>query len=155
MPKLAANVAREAEQAAQEDPYKLLPPGIYIGKLDSVEVSDDEGPSGFHFWTWKFKIMDEGYKGAEQAFITSLSPKARFSVGQAFAAFNVPADTHTDEICGQLAMLTITQQTIQKGNRAGQLGNQVQSLSPYDGSGSIDLEDQGGNGASAAQASDF
>lgn len=133
MPKLAANIAREAEQAAEEDPYKLLPVGMYVGKLDDVEVSDQPGPSGHDYWSWKFKIQDEGYQGNQQTFVTSLSPKARFSVGQAFAAFGVPADTHTDDILGELVLLTVTQNVIQKGNRAGQIGNQVQTLSPYDG----------------------
>lgn len=133
MPKLATNIAREAEQAAEEDPYKLLPDGQYVGKLDSVEVSDNEGASGFHYWTWLFKIQDPGYEGTEQRFITSLSPKARFSVGQAFAAFGVPADTHTDEIVGSLALLTVVQTVIQKGTRQGQTGNNVQQLDPYDG----------------------
>jgi hypothetical protein len=153
MPKLAANVAREAEQAAEEDPYKLLPDGLYVGKLDSVEVSDSEGASGYHYWAWKFKIQDEGYTGAEQTFITSLSPKARFSIGQAFAAFGVPADTHTDEICGKLVMLQVVQVTIQKGSRAGQIGNNVQTILPYDGSLGVPEALDRPDGAAAA--SDF
>lgn len=153
MPKLAANIAREAEQAAEEDPYKLLPVGIYVGKLDEVEVSDQPGPSGHDFWAWKFIVQDEGYKGAQQTAITSLSPKARFSIGAAFAAFGVPADTHTDEILGELALLTVNQAPIAKGNRAGQIGNRVESIDPYDGrlgaAEAIDAPDGG------SQASDF
>jgi len=134
MPKLAADMAREAEQAAEEDSFALIPAGLYIGKLESVEVSDEPGASGFHYWTWNFRIQDEGYTHSRQTFITSLSPKARFSVGGAFKAFGVPADTHTDDLLGHLATLQVTQATITKGTRAGQIGNSVQFIAEYDGS---------------------
>lgn len=133
MPKLAAEVARHAEEAAQEGGPQPIPEGVYVGRLHSVEISEKEGPSGHHYWTWIFKLQDEGYQNREQRLITSLSPAAAFAVGGAFAAFGVPADTDTDELLGRLALLKVTQGVIQSGSRQGEVGNRVQYLMPYDG----------------------
>lgn len=133
MPKLASDLARAAEQAAEggnED--DLVPEGIYIGKLFEVTVSDKPGASGYNFWMWKFKLEDEGYKGNEQVMITSLSPKADFAFGYAFAAFGVPADTDTDELCGQFVRLNISIVIQEKGPAAGTRRNRVESIMPLE-----------------------
>ena len=133
MPKLGSDIAREAENAAEEDGPEPVPDGVYVGKLDEVKVSDEPGNSGHHYWMWVFKLQDEEYQNKKLTFITSLSPKARFSVGGAFKAFGVPADTHTDELLGQLATLHVSMGPIQRGSRKGQMGNTIESLSPYEG----------------------
>lgn len=132
MPKLASEEAREVEKAAEEGGPQPLPDGLYIGRLFEVAVSDKAGASGYHYWIWKFKIEDEGYKGREQWTNTSLSPKARFSVGGMFSAFGVPADTHTDELLGERVMLKIRQKVIEGGARQGEIGNEVQYAMPFD-----------------------
>lgn len=153
MPKLSDHDAREAEKAAEEGGPEPLPAGIYVGRLFEVEVSDKAGDSGYHYWTWKYKIEDEGYKGREQRHITSLSPKAAFSIGGAFAAFGVPADTHTDELLGQRVLLQVTRAPIAKGTRAGEIGNTVQYTMPYDPEkNATPLDDVGG---SVARDEDF
>lgn len=134
MPKLATNHAREAEKAADESEersFDVVPEGVYVGRLFEVEVSDKEGDSGFHYWIWKFKLEKEGYQGKEARFFTSLSPKAAFSIGGAFKAFGVPADTHTDELLNRRAKLQISQAVIEKGSRKGQIGNNVDNLLPF------------------------
>lgn len=132
MPKLGSDDARAAEKAAEEGGPEPLPTGIYVGRLFEVEVSDKPGDSGYHYWTWKYKIEDEGYKNREQRHITSLSPKAAFSIGGAFASFGVPADTHTDELLGQRVLLNVVRAPIASGARAGEIGNRVQYTMPYD-----------------------
>lgn len=153
MPKLAGDIAREAEKAAEEDGPEPVPDGIYTGVLQEVKVSDDEGASGYHYWSWVFKIQSEDVpeaNGKKLSFITSLSPKARFSVGGAFKAFGVPADTHTDDLLGRKANLHVSLGAIKRGSRKGQLGNSVESLSQYEGE-----QPQMSNRATMVSDSDF
>jgi hypothetical protein len=135
MPKLGADEARVAEQAAEEGGPELIPTGTYLCKLLDVEVSDKEGDSGYHYWSWMLKIIEEGSKfaGREIRLITSLSPKAAFAIGGAFAAFGVAADTHTDELLGEKVYARIVVAKITKGSRMGEDGNNVNYLLPYDG----------------------
>jgi len=132
MPKLSSDVARQVEEEAEKGGPQPIPEGIYLARLFEVEVSDKVGDSGYHYWIWKFRIEEEGYKGREQWTNTSLSPKAAFAVGGMFKAFGVPADTHTDELLGRLAYLKVNQQVIAKGPRAGEMGNNVQYAMPYE-----------------------
>jgi hypothetical protein len=131
MPKLPANIGAEADKAASEDGPAPVPAGQYVGKLLEVKVSDKPGPSGSHYWTWEYQVMDDGYTGKKLRHITSLSEKARFSVGGAFAAFGVPSDTDTDELIGQRVLLVVSQTPIQSGPREGQLSNRVDYTLPY------------------------
>lgn len=132
MPKLANDDAREAEAAAEADAPEPIPAGQYVGRLLDVTVSDEPGDSGFHYWTWLYEVQDEGYRGRKQRHITSLSPKAKFSIGGAFRAFGVPADTHTDELIGESVLLNVDVQPISKGSRKGQLANRVLNTEPLD-----------------------
>jgi hypothetical protein len=135
MPKLGHEEARVAEQAAEEGGPELIPEGTYLLQLLDVEVSDKPGGSGFHYWTWQYKIVDEDskFKGREIRLITSLSPKAAFSIGGAFAAHGVPADTHTDELLGQKVWGRITIGKITSGPRTGEDSNNLNYTSPFDG----------------------
>lgn len=132
MPKLSKAVATEADQAAVESGPAPIPEGLYVGRLLEVKVSDNPGPSGSHYWMWEYQVMDDGYNGKKLTHITSLSEKARFSVGGAFAAFGVPSDTDTDELLGQRVMLHVVQTVIQKGPRQGQNTNSVDYTLPFD-----------------------
>lgn len=152
MPKLASDQARQAEQAHLEGPKDqgpLVPEAMYLGKLKEVEVSNKPGPSGHHYWVWTFELQDEGYEGVEKALITSLSPDAAFAVGGAFAAFHVPADTDTDELLGQFAVLEISQVPIEKGSRKGELTNRVEKLHPVDGDLEREVASASGGGVTA------
>lgn len=103
-----------------------------MGQLFEVDVSDAPGQSGFHYWIWKFRILDDGYRGKEVRTNTSLSPKAAFKIGETFAAFGVAADTHTDELLGQRAMLYVTQRPSDDGLRTF---NDIARVMPYDSTG--------------------
>lgn len=132
MPKLPADVARAAEQAAEEGGPAPIPEAIYLTRLYEVEAPDKDGPSGYPYWLWRVRVEDEGYKGKELAMVTSLSPKAQFAFGNAFAAFGVPADTNTDELLGRLirASVSITVQT--KGQYAGAKQNSINYFLPLE-----------------------
>lgn len=132
MPKLTQAMAQEADKAADDGGPAPIPAGVYVGKLLGVTVSDKEGDSGYHYWMWEYQVMDEGYTSKKLRLITSLSPKARFSIGGAFAAHGVPSDTHTDELVGSRVLLQVTQGPIQKGPRAGQVVNRLDYTMPYD-----------------------
>ncbi len=135
MPKLGYDEAREAEKAAEEDGPELIPEGTYLLQLLDVEVSDKPGESGFHYWVWQYKIVDEDskFKGREIKLFTSLSPQAKFSIGGAFKAHGVPADTHTDELLGSKVYGRITVGKITKGPRAGEDSNNLNYTAPFDG----------------------
>lgn len=133
MPKLSDDVARDAEVAAEDNDGRreLIPEGVYVGRLFEVSVSDNAGPSGYHYWAWKFKLEDDGYKNREQWLITSLSPDSQFAIGGAFKAFGVPANTHTDELLGERALLKVSVSVAQKGSRAGEKVNRTDYIMPY------------------------
>lgn len=147
MPKLAADIAREADNAADEGGPAPIPVGLYVGKLLGVTVSDKEGPSGSHYWTWEYQVMDEGYTAKKLRLITSLSEKARFAIGGAFAAHGVSSDTDTDELVGDRVLMQVGQRTLDKGTNKGQIVNSIEYTLPYD-------EDQAA-GISPAHDSDF
>lgn len=128
MAKLPKKVAQEVAEV--ESSFELLDEGPYVGTLRDVKVSDDEGPSGFHFWTWEFDLDD--FPG-RQWVTTSLSPKAYFKLQETFTAFDATPDTDTDELIGDKVKLIISQTTAQQGKRKGELVNQVDAVLPLDG----------------------
>lgn len=143
MPRLNEQDARAAEQAAEESSQRFepVPDGVYIAVLKEVEVSDGPGASGFNYWTWKYSIVEEPYVNKPLRHITSLSPKAAFSVGGAFKAYGVPASTHTDDLIGQKVMAKVSVKPIATGPRKGELTNQVDAVLPYEEGDDKDLDD--------------
>lgn len=147
MPQLSNAEAREAEQAAEESAERFdpVPAGMYVGKLAEVVVSDNVGDSGYHYWMWRFDIQDEGYEKKQVQSVTSLSPKASFSLGLMFKGFGVPADTHTDELVGELVLLNVS--VVPSRKDPNRNVNQVDEVLPYDGDSGdgsgADLEDFG------------
>jgi hypothetical protein len=142
MPQLSKAEAREAEQQAEESAQRFdpVPAGMYIGKLTEVVVSDKAGDSGYEYWMWRWDLEDDGYSGKTAQSITSLSPKAAFSFGLHFKAFGVPADTHTDELVGRLALLNLSQ--VPSSKDPNRMVNRVEEVLPFDG------ESGDGSGAS-------
>lgn len=129
MPKLTKQRAKKVE-AAEGGSFDVLDDGMYVGRLREVTVG--EGNAG-PYWQWVYEIP-EGFEHAGRRFwnITSLSEKADWKMKETFDAFGVPADTDTDELCGQLVLLSVSQVTQQKGKNAGKLTNQVDEVLPYD-----------------------
>lgn len=135
MPKLNK---KEAQETAKTEAWgtgpRLLPEGRYAGRLMSVTESDQPGPSGYNQWSWRFTHLHdvEGNDlGGTQFLNTSLSPKARGGLKQAFDAFGYTTDSDTDEMLGEWAVLYITQGVAQQGKRAGQTVNSVNSIAEF------------------------
>jgi hypothetical protein len=130
MPKLDDAVAGEVEEAESMD-FTPLKPGIYACKLLEVEVKEGQKAP---YWNWKYEVLEgQPNEGRFLWNVTSLSPKAAFKLKETFEAFGVPANTDTDELCGCVVNLQVDQRTIQSGAKAGQTGNQVAQVLPFDG----------------------
>jgi hypothetical protein len=125
-----ADAKRVAENV--DEGFTILDDGMYLCRLDKVEVSEKPGGSGFHYWSWILEVAQEEGKGRKLWHVTSLSPKADFAMANTFAAFDYTTDTDTDEICGQLVMAIVGHRIIDQGPRTGQLANTVESLLRYD-----------------------
>lgn len=127
-----AHVPKEQQAAAEAageswGQFKLLDPGLYSATLDEVDATRT-GPSGM-YWAWVFKYDNQPGK----AFLnTSFSPKAIGSVGAVYRAFDAPIDTDTDELIGERVVLAIVVSKVKKGERKGQLRNEVASVLPYE-----------------------
>lgn len=130
MPQLNPEMAQKVADA--EDTFAAIPAGVYILELaQDVEVA--EGPKG-HYWKWTFEVP-EGEQYASRRFWlnTSLSENAFFKLKETFAAFGVSTETTTEDLVKKRVRGVVTVQTVQKGQRVGQLGNNLDRLLPLDG----------------------
>lgn len=138
MPKLDKKTAKTVDDTEPGGEFPLMDEGTVLGRLVKVTVSDQEGPSGFKYWTWEFDCFDvnEGLPDEDSARIgkvwptTSLSPAAAFKMSEMFHAFDVPADTDTDLLCGQVIKLLISHSVAEKGKRKGQTQAQADNYLP-------------------------
>jgi hypothetical protein len=128
MPKLTKQYAQQADEAAGEwkDSSAPLEPGWYLCRLLSVEAKEGKAAA---YWSWKYEVVDGGRWVWDN---TSLSEKAIGRLGKVFEAFEVPADTDTDELIGRLVNIELDLYTIPAGQRQGQMTNGVKSLAPGD-----------------------
>lgn len=132
MPQLPAAIAGQVNDA--ENPFGLMEPHVARAILTKVEVG--EGAKG-PYWKWLFKTTgDSQYPNRNITHITSLSAAAAYGLKETFDAFGVPTTTDTDELIGETVRLKISQRTISKGPRAGELDNNVRGvLVDVDGAG--------------------
>jgi hypothetical protein len=130
MPKLNKKQAKEVGDAAGG--FDLLDDGVYHARLRDVEASENAGPSGAHYWTWGFEVVEEPYINRRLWTNTSLSEAAAFKLKEMFDAFGEDTDTDTDELCGQVVRLVVSTRTIQGGSRKGENANQIDRVSPAD-----------------------
>jgi hypothetical protein len=130
MPQLPKKKARQVENAASG--FELLPDGIYRAMLVSVTAKDGKPPPQGKgpYWSWEFKVTEEGAPARRLWLNTSLSDEAAWKMKEAFDAFGVPADTHTDELEGEEARLVVGSRTIATGPRRGEPDNQIEQVLP-------------------------
>lgn len=165
MPKLDSNVAKNVE-TAEEVGFKILPPGVYAAKLESVE-SRSTREHGFPAWNITFgNLVDrDGNKHPGKQFLWINIPQdpnvvpssytkgaekwkqaQNLSMGrlkQFFDAFGVDPDTDTDELIGQPVAIKVGVQTAQSGPRKGEDQNQVNAVLPFSEVGDVDFESDG------------
>ncbi len=130
MPKLNKKQAKGVDDASGS--FEPLDDGVYHARLRSVEVSDNPGPSGSHYWKWEFEVVEEPYVNRRLWTNTSLAEAAAFKLKELFDAFGEDTDTDTDELCGEIVRLVVSTRTIQEGTRKGEVANQIDRVSPAD-----------------------
>lgn len=164
LPKAAAKRASEAEDV--QDGFAPLPAGKYICTLAGVE--DRKSEAGNDMWGIELedlfdlegneqpgrqftnvvmaggsKVPDD-YKGkpnSKKSLEEQWKSRNAFLDGkikQFFKAFGFTTDSDTDEMIGERCVISLSIETIGKGKRAGQLGNQVTGFYTLD---SVDAED--------------
>jgi len=128
MPQLNKQDAKGVAETEVQN-FQPIPDGWYPGVLNSVDVKEGQkGP----YWAWEFQIPP-GHKFVGRRFWnnTSLTEASRFKMRESFDAFEVAADTDTDELVGCWVAMQIGTRTIQGGSRAGELANTIMALKPY------------------------
>lgn len=135
MPKLNKQTAGKVEASEALD-FSPLEEGIYEVQLNKVEVKEGKDNP---YWSWEFEIPADAQENAGRRFWanTSLSEKALWKLKEAFAAFGASTDTDTEDLVGKRIRLSVSQTTIQKGPKTGELTNSVESFLPLDPSGTV------------------
>jgi hypothetical protein len=106
-----------------------VPNGYYLARIESIERSSKPGGSGHHFHTvvWEIESPKE-YKTRWIWDRVSESPSAAFRFRQMFDATGYTYDSDTDELIGEVAVLEVSQSVIERGDRKGELGNDVDRI---------------------------
>ncbi|AOE44382.1 hypothetical protein SEA_GHOBES_30 [Gordonia phage Ghobes] len=131
MPKLTKKVAAQVDKSEAASGSYLLPEGRYAAQLKSVVQKDG---NEYPYWVWEFENLhdaDGNKQAGRQWNNTSLSPKSLGFLKATFEAFGYTSDSDTDELVGEWVVLYLVQEPISRGPKAGQLRNQVQSLSEF------------------------
>jgi len=132
MPKLNAKQTKELKKAASENSFEPLDDGVYHARLLECVRSEQPGNSGFHYWKWKFAVVEEPYVNRQLFTNTSESPAAAFKMEEAYDAFDSEFGSDTDELLGQVCKLVISQKTIQEGDKKGEIGNEIIRIASAD-----------------------
>lgn len=157
MPKIAANIVQQVEESEATAGFELVDPGQYLGRLAKVDAREKDGKVS---WSAEFDEIHtlDGEKVPGRQWLNLNMPigaigdpapswyqkdqKAwntyqRMSNGQLkafFEAFGYTADSDTDEMLGEWAVLVIGIATIQAGARQGEKTNRVNGIKPVDDS---------------------
>lgn len=135
MAKLSKSVAAAAEdQASEWGVRQLLPVGNYLCKLVEVDTTRKGKESGVPYWVFVTETVEvDGQPAGNRLWDNaSLSEKAIGRLGKIFEAFGQPTTADTDDMIGLLVTVVVTQETITKGDNAGNLRNAVAGYLPAD-----------------------
>jgi len=135
IPQLSNSTAKAVEEAESLD-FTPLPEDVYVLVLKE-EVEAKEGPNGV-YWKWAFEVVstgsgDETHKGRKLWTNTSLGESAMWKLKEVFSGFGVPATTNTDDLIGCKVKALVVQRPIEKGSRAGEMGNDIKQILPAEG----------------------
>lgn len=157
MPKLPKKIAKTVENAEMvSTEFEILPDGKYTGTLVEVEVETHQNyPNNVSVWAASFTDLvnyktGKKYPGRQWLRLNVITSEempanypngkdkwetfVRMSNGQLHAFFEnmgYSADSDTDEMIAEPAMLNITSRTAQKGKRAGEKVNEVRGVVPF------------------------
>jgi hypothetical protein len=163
MPKLNANLAITVSKAeATTGSFELIKPGRYPATLNSVEVKD--GNHGMAQWSAEFGDITDaqgtrvpGRQWLNLNIPTDSPMPASYSNGADkwasyqsvsaarlkafFEAFGYTADSDTDEMIGERAVIDIEIRTIQNGPRRGEQVNGVKAVYPLPAGAAVTSEE--------------
>lgn len=151
MPRLNAAL-RQMTENAQERSFGPIPAGKYVARLTAVEAKQSQ--SGNPYWNATYQDLEaldgrkqpgsqwlvlnlpddgpvpENYRPASSNKSPAEAWRARQEIAASrlkswFHAHGFTVDSDTEEMIGSYAMITVVQETIQRGQRAGQVGNRV------------------------------
>lgn len=151
MPRLNAAL-RQMTENAQERSFGPIPAGKYVARLVSVEAKQSQ--SGNPYWNATYQDLEaldgrkqpgsqwlvlnlpddgpvpENYRPSNSNKSPAEAWRARQEIAASrlkswFHAHGFTVDSDTEEMIGSYAMITVVQETIQRGSRAGQVGNRV------------------------------
>lgn len=152
MPKLSSKIANTVDNTEPMGGFEPLKPGKYLGRLAKVEVREKPNKYGAAQWSAEFDnlhTLDGETVPGRQWFnltIPSDNPAmpGNYEKGTEqwekyqgvlagvlagfFQAFGYTADSDTDEMIGEWAVLNVKITTIQAGPREGEKTNTVQSI---------------------------
>lgn len=151
MPRLNAAL-RQMTENAQERSFSPIPAGKYVARLTAVEAKQSQ--SGNPYWNATYQDLEaldgrkqpgsqwlvlnlpddgpvpENYRPANSNKPPAEAWRARQEIAASrlkswFHAHGFTVDSDTEEMIGSYAMITVVRETIQRGQRAGQVGNRV------------------------------
>lgn len=154
MPKLDSKTASSVEETepTHGGDFEPLAPGKYLARLNAVEVRDEKNKYGALQWSAEFDNMHEletGDKAPGRQWLSltlpsGAKPPAAYTSGPEkwekyqnmlrgrlaafFAAFGYTADSDTDEMVGEWAVITLSVKTAQQGKKAGKQVNEVEDI---------------------------
>ena len=150
MPRLNAALRQMTENATERS-FGPIPAGKYVARL-TVEAKQSQ--SGNPYWNATYQDLEaldgrkqpgsqwlalnlpddgpvpENYRPASSNKPPAEAWRARQEIAASrlkswFHAHGFTVDSDTEEMIGSYAMITVVQETIQRGSRAGQVGNRV------------------------------
>lgn len=154
MPKLNKKIAKNIQNSEQvSTEFELLPDGKYVGTLAEVTTEDHGNyPNNMSTWVARFNNLvnyktGKKYPGSQWLRLTVVTDESmpgnytktedkwetyvRMSNGQVkgfFENMGYTADSDTDEMIGEQAMLNIGHRTMSTGKRAGEVTNDVKGV---------------------------
>lgn len=157
MPKLNKKIAKNISSAeAVSSEFELLPDGKYVGELAEVNAeAHTKFPDHMSTWVARFKNLKnyrtgKTYPGSQWLRLTVVTDETMpssyektedkwetwvaMSNGQVkgfFENMGYEPTSDTDEMIGELAMLSIGHRTMQTGKRAGEVTNEVKGVEEF------------------------
>lgn len=152
MPQLPKKIAKNVESAEAVHGFSLLTPGKYFARLLAVRA--DETNDGNPMWVAEFdqlhSVVDKSKAPGRQWWNLNLplsempanyrnpdkfEQAQEMSLGRLkafFEAFGYEVDSDTDEMLGEIAVISVGIRTIQNGARTGEKVNSVNDIQSAD-----------------------
>lgn len=166
MPKLNKKMAKAVDKSEATHGFALLTPGKYFAKLSDVRADEtkDKNPMwvaefkdlrsvtdtessipGRQWWNLNLPLdeMPANYKNPEK--FDQAQDLSRGRLKAFFEAFGYEVESDTDEMLGEVAVITIGIRTIQQGARTGEKVNTINDIESADEFGDVEDVYEGGD----------